>query len=94
MLPAKTGRLGSREQPRWLKAGRWEPFCDFDGGGVQLRDIAADPEEQANLAGRNAEAAARLGISDSAVRGLVHRAREKILRALVQDAAETRQRVR
>lgn len=43
-----------------VRDGRWKLFCNFDGGNVQLYDIPADPEERSNLAGRNAEVAARL----------------------------------
>jgi len=43
-----------------VRDGRWKLFCNVDGGGVQLYDIPADPEERSNLAARNPEIVAQL----------------------------------
>lgn len=46
--------------PLAIRDGPWKLFTDYAGGAVELYDLARDPAETTNVAGRNAEVVDRL----------------------------------
>ncbi|MCX5683605.1 MAG: N-acetylgalactosamine-6-sulfatase, partial [Planctomycetota bacterium] len=43
-----------------VREGKWKLLVSADGGGAELYDIAADPKETTNLAGKDPVTAQRL----------------------------------